>query len=201
MSLGLFNCRLIQPAGDQLFFLSTVLPHRCQLGRALFSLRVTRPARSRPAGGRRMLLVFPSQKDSVLVFGRGETPVGCRRVHSHNSAGNSPKSTHRFCYRAIKRSVAIRVRTFLPCRDRGTKLSRALSIRPASQAATAQRSWSAPAPTARLSGSRPTCAPPRRRTQSLHPARPVPEGGIKRKARFLSHNGLPNRAASLEFAD
>src|ERR1019366_8693335 len=63
MSLGLFNCRLIQPTGDQLFFLSAVLPHRCQFGQALFSLLVARPARRRPAGGRRMLLAFPSQKD------------------------------------------------------------------------------------------------------------------------------------------
>src|ERR1039458_3431365 len=74
MSLGLFNCRLIQPAGDQLFFLSAVLPHRCQFGQALFSLLVTRPARPRPAGGRRMLPVFPSQKAFVLVFGGGEVP-------------------------------------------------------------------------------------------------------------------------------
>src|ERR1035437_8560342 len=63
MSLGLLNCRLIQPTGDQLFFLSAVLPHRCQFGQALFSLLVARPARPRPAGGRRMLLAFPSQKD------------------------------------------------------------------------------------------------------------------------------------------
>ena len=41
MSLGLFNCRLIQTAGDQLFFLSAVLPHPCQFGQALFSLTVT----------------------------------------------------------------------------------------------------------------------------------------------------------------
>src|ERR1019366_8090510 len=54
---------LIQPTGDQLFFLSAVLPHRCQFGQALFSLLVARPARPRPAGGRRMLLAFPSQKD------------------------------------------------------------------------------------------------------------------------------------------
>src|ERR1039458_3402645 len=68
MSLGLFNCRLIQPAGDQLFFLSAVLPHRYQFRRVLFSLLVTRPARPRPAGGRSMLLVFPSQKAFVLFF-------------------------------------------------------------------------------------------------------------------------------------
>src|ERR1035437_1859524 len=78
MSLGLFNCRLIQAAGDQLFFLSSVLPHRCQSGQALFSLTVTRPARPRPAGGRRMLLAFPSQKDFVLVLRGGEVPSVAR---------------------------------------------------------------------------------------------------------------------------
>src|ERR1017187_1775882 len=91
MSLGLFNCRLIQPAGDQLFFLSAVLTHRCQLGQALFSLLVTRPARPRPAGGRRMLLVFPSQKGFVWVFRGGKAPVGCRMVHSHRFTTNSPE--------------------------------------------------------------------------------------------------------------
>src|ERR1039457_5358247 len=74
MSLGLFNCRLIQPAGDQLFFFSAVLPRRCQFGQALFSLLVTRPARPRPTGGRRILLVFPSQKDFVLVFRGAKSP-------------------------------------------------------------------------------------------------------------------------------
>src|ERR1035438_7860055 len=102
MSLGLFNCRLIQPAGDQLFFLSAVLPHRCQFGQALFSLLVTRPARSRPAGGRRMLPAFPSQKAFVLVFGEGEVPSDAEGFTPTDSPANSPKipnPTHRFCYR------------------------------------------------------------------------------------------------------
>src|SRR5450631_1080707 len=106
MSLGLFNCRLIQPAGDQLFFLSAVSPHRCPFARVLFSLLVTSPARPRPAGGRRMLLVFPSQKGFVWVF-RGCAP---RRVQEGfpptDSATNSRGSTdptHRFCYRALIR--------------------------------------------------------------------------------------------------
>jgi hypothetical protein len=72
MSLGLFNCRLIQPAGDQLFFLSAVWRHPRQFGQALSSLLETRPPWPRPAGGRRMLLVFPSQKDLALVFTGGE---------------------------------------------------------------------------------------------------------------------------------
>src|SRR5450631_1235927 len=97
MSLGLFNCRLIQPAGDQLFFLSAVSPHRCPFARVLFSLLVTHPARPRPAGGRRMLLVFPSQRGFVSAG----TPVGCRRSTPVDSPANLPNSTHRFCYGAL----------------------------------------------------------------------------------------------------
>jgi len=74
MSLGLFNCRLIQPAGDQLFFSSAVWRHRRQFGQALSTLLVTRPPRPRPAGGPGMLLVLTSQKDFVLVFTGGEAP-------------------------------------------------------------------------------------------------------------------------------
>src|ERR1039457_1756040 len=87
MSLGLFNCRLIQPAGDQLFFFAGCLASSGKL----FSLFVTHPARPRPAGGRSMLLVFPSQKGFVWVCallccfvwcvqGAGTAPVGCRRL-------------------------------------------------------------------------------------------------------------------------
>src|ERR1035438_1638480 len=93
MSLGLFNCRLIQPAGDQLFFLSAVLPHRCQFGQALFGLLVTRPARPRPAGGRRMLLVFPSQKAFVLVFRRGEVPSAAEGLPPADSPANFPEDS------------------------------------------------------------------------------------------------------------
>src|ERR1039457_1247611 len=91
MSLGLFNCRLIQPTGDQLFFLSAVLPHRYQFRQALFSLLVTRPARPRPAGGRRMLLAFPSQKDFVLVFRGGEAPSDAEEFTPTDSLTNSPE--------------------------------------------------------------------------------------------------------------
>src|ERR1017187_2736362 len=104
MSLGLFNCRLIQPAGDQLFFLSAVLPHRCQFGQALFSLLVTRPARPRPAGGRRILLVFPSQKGFVLVF-RGAKSRRMQKVSLPPFPPRIPRRstnpTHGFCYRAL----------------------------------------------------------------------------------------------------
>ena len=104
MSLGLFNCRLIQPAGDQLFFFSAVLPRRC-VRAALFSLLVTRPARPRPAGGRRMLPVFPSQKAFVLVF-RGAKSRRMQKgslppIHPRISP-KIPNPTHRFCYRTRK---------------------------------------------------------------------------------------------------
>ena len=108
MSLGLFNCRLIQPAGDQLFFLSAVLLHRCQFGKVLFSPRVTHPARPRPAGGRRMLLVFPSQKVLVLVFQRGKVrrmqKGSLPPLHRRIFPEDPPNPTHRFCYRAAKES-------------------------------------------------------------------------------------------------
>src|ERR1017187_1554880 len=91
MSLGLFNCRLIQPAGDQLFFLSAVLPHRCPFGQALFSLLVTRPARPRPAGGRRMLPAFPSQKAFVWVFRGGQVPSDAEGFPPTDSPANFPE--------------------------------------------------------------------------------------------------------------
>src|ERR1035438_708768 len=106
MGLGLFNCRLIQPAGDQLFLLSAVLPHRHHFRGALFSFRVTRPARPPPAGGRRMLLVFPSQKDFVLVFRGGEAPSDAEGFTpielTREFPRRFPNPTHRFCYRAGK---------------------------------------------------------------------------------------------------
>src|ERR1035441_5978912 len=118
MSLGLFNCRLIQPAGDQLFFfvgcLAAPLPVRASSvqspcdpscsaptnGRAQNASCLSFPERfcfgfqrgegtsgadgwgtsaapaggPRPTGGRRMLLVFPSQKDFVLVFRGAKSP-------------------------------------------------------------------------------------------------------------------------------
>src|ERR1035438_1990754 len=101
MSLGLFNCRLIQPAGDQLFFLSAVLPHRCQFRQTLFSPLMTRPARPRPTEGRRRLLVFPSQKDFVFGFERGEVPSDAEGFTPTDSPTNFPNPTHRFCYRAV----------------------------------------------------------------------------------------------------
>src|ERR1017187_653703 len=85
MSLGLFNCRLVQPAGDQLFFLSAVLPHRCPFGQALFSLLVTHSARPDQREGGRMLLAFPSQKEFVLVFrgsGTQSDPEGFTPIDS-----------------------------------------------------------------------------------------------------------------------
>src|ERR1035437_256175 len=113
MSLGLFNCRLIQPAGDQLFFSSAVSPHRSHFGQALFSLLMTRPARPRPAGGRRMLLVFPSQKVLFGFFKGGEAPVRCRRLPPIQLRIPTKilNPTHRFCYRAKKRMMVLSVRS------------------------------------------------------------------------------------------
>src|ERR1035438_2649114 len=66
MSLGLFNCRLIQPGGDQLFAYAP--------GDASCSA---------PTSGRAQnALAFPSQKDFVLVFSGREAPSGRQGVHS-----------------------------------------------------------------------------------------------------------------------
>src|ERR1019366_9532169 len=98
MSLGLFNCRLIQPAGDQLFFFAGVLPVRASSVQSPCD-----PARPRPAGGRSMLLVFPSQKGFVWFFTGGEAPVGCRRFPPIQLRIPTKilNPTHRFCYRAL----------------------------------------------------------------------------------------------------
>src|ERR1035437_9882793 len=100
MSLGLFNCRLIQPAGDQLFFFAGVLPVRASSVQSRCD-----PARPRPAGGRSMLLVFPSQKGFVWFFTGGEAPVGCRRFPPIQLRIPTKilNPTHRFCYRAFSR--------------------------------------------------------------------------------------------------
>src|SRR5665811_1188813 len=100
MSLGLFNCRLIQPAGDQLFFFAGCLASSGKLCSVSF---VTHPARPRPAGGRSMLLVFPSQKGFVWVFQKGRSPpsgAGDSHRFSYEFPRRSPNPTHRFCYRA-----------------------------------------------------------------------------------------------------
>src|SRR5665811_2165005 len=99
MSLGLFNCRLIQPAGDQLFFFAGCLASSGKLCSVSF---VTHPAWPRPAGGRSMLLVFPSQKGFVWVLKGGEAPVGCRRLPPIQLRIPTKilNPTHRFGYRA-----------------------------------------------------------------------------------------------------
>src|ERR1022692_1230727 len=74
MSLGLFNCRLINPLGISYSSSPAVLPHRCQFGQALFNLLVTRPARPRPAGGRGMLLVFFLIRKVLFWFSEGAKP-------------------------------------------------------------------------------------------------------------------------------
>src|SRR5664280_2509514 len=88
MSLGLFNCRLIQPAGDQLFFfvgcLAAPLPVRASSVQSPCD-----PSCSAPTNGRaRMLLVFPSQKALVLVFGEGEVPSDAEGFTPTDSPAN-----------------------------------------------------------------------------------------------------------------
>jgi hypothetical protein len=76
MSLGLFNCRLIQSAGDQLFCFSAVLPHGRHFGRTLFSLPVKLSARPDQREGAECFLSFLLRK-GLSWFSAG-SPVGCR---------------------------------------------------------------------------------------------------------------------------
>src|ERR1035437_6037844 len=104
MSLGLFNCRLIQPAGDQLFFLSAVLPHRCQFGPALFSLLVTVLLGPDQREGAecflsfllRKLLFWFSERAKSRRMQKGSLPP----IHPRISP-KIPNPTHRFCYRTV----------------------------------------------------------------------------------------------------
>src|ERR1022692_1861733 len=92
MSLGLFNCRLIQPARDQLFFfagcLAAPVPVRASSVQSPCDASCSAPTSGR---GRNASCVFPSQEGFVLVFRGSEAPVGCRRVHPTDSPTNSPE--------------------------------------------------------------------------------------------------------------
>src|ERR1017187_1594946 len=84
MSLGLFNCRLIQPAGDQLFFfvgcLAAPLPVRASSVQSPCD-----PSCSAPTSGRAQNASCLSFSESFCFgFRRGRSPVGCRRVHVHS---------------------------------------------------------------------------------------------------------------------
>src|ERR1039458_5645173 len=92
MSLGLFNCRLIQPARDQLFFfagcLAAPVPVRASSVQSPCDASCSAPTSGR---ARNASCVFPSQEGFVLVFIDNADPVGCRRVHPTDSPTNSPE--------------------------------------------------------------------------------------------------------------
>jgi hypothetical protein len=103
MSLGLFNCRLIQPAGDQLFFLSAPLPRCCQFRQALFSLLVTRLLGPDQREGAECFLFFPLRK--ILFWFSEEAKARLVQRASllpiHPRIPQMiPNPTHRFCYTA-----------------------------------------------------------------------------------------------------
>src|SRR4051812_6524015 len=103
MSLGLFNCRLIQTAGDQLFFLSAILPHGCQFGRTLFSLYDASLGPDQREDAERFFVFLLRKVLSGLSAG---SPDGRRRSTPADSPANLPNPTHRFCYRAEKENPA-----------------------------------------------------------------------------------------------
>src|ERR1017187_8065344 len=91
MSLGLFNCRLIQPAGDQLFFfvgcLAAPLPVRASSVQSPCD-----PSCSAPTNGRAQNASCLSfSESSCFGFRRGRSPVGCRRVNSHRLTREFPR--------------------------------------------------------------------------------------------------------------
>src|ERR1039458_6592566 len=94
MSLGLFNCRLIQPARDQLFFfagcLAAPVPVRASSVQSPCDASCSAPTSGR---ARNASCVFPSQEGFVLVFRGSEAPVGCRRGHPTDSPTNDPEHT------------------------------------------------------------------------------------------------------------
>ena len=91
MSLGLFNCRLIQTAGDQLFFLSAVL-HQCQFGASSVQSPCD-PSCSAPTSGRAQHASCSSFSEGFcLGFSKGAKPP--------SGAGDS----HRFSYEFPRRS-------------------------------------------------------------------------------------------------
>src|SRR5664279_3717629 len=100
MSLGLFNCRLIQTAGDQLFFLSAVLPHWREFGRTPSSYPGDASCSS-PTNGRAQN-VFCLSFSERFCFGLSPRmqQVYSRRF-TRELSPKVPNPTHRFCYRAV----------------------------------------------------------------------------------------------------
>src|SRR5664279_1734010 len=110
MSLGLFNCRLIQPTGDQLFFLSAVLPHPVPV-RASSVQPPCGASCSAPTSGRAQNASCLSFSERFcLVFSGGEVPSEAEKFTPTDSPANFPEnppnSTHRFCYRAINSNTS-----------------------------------------------------------------------------------------------
>ena len=91
MNLFLFNCRLIQPAGNQLFFFAGCLAHRCRFGQALFTSPCDASC-SAPTSELYHQVKFP-QAVALLCQWRGVEPVlqeATRfyrmQLHRHNEA-------------------------------------------------------------------------------------------------------------------
>src|ERR1035441_1888001 len=91
MSLGLFNCRLIQPAGDQLFFFSAVLPLPVPV-RASSVQSPCDPSCSAPTNGRAQNASCLSFSERFCFgFQRGEVPSGAEGFTPNDSPANFPE--------------------------------------------------------------------------------------------------------------
>jgi hypothetical protein len=99
MSLGLFNCRLIQPAGDQLFFFAGCLASSGKL--CSVSLRPILLGPDQREGAA-CFLFFLLRGVFFGFFKGGEAPVGCRRLPPIQLRIPTKilNPTHTFCYRA-----------------------------------------------------------------------------------------------------
>ena len=91
MSLGLFNCRLIQPAGDQLFFfvgcLAAPLPVRASSVQSPCD-----PSCSAPTNGRAQNASCLSFSERFCFgFQRGEVPSGAEGFTPNDSPANFPE--------------------------------------------------------------------------------------------------------------
>src|SRR5664279_4837312 len=100
MSLGLFNCRLIQPAGDQLFFFAGCLASSGKLCSVSLCPILLGPDQREGAA---CFLFFLLRKVLFGFFKGGEAPVGCRRLPPIQLRIPTKilNPTHRFCYRAL----------------------------------------------------------------------------------------------------
>src|SRR5664279_2810674 len=103
MSLGLFNCRLIQPAGDQLFFFAGCLASSGKLCSVSLCPILLGPDQREGAA---CFLFFLLRRVLFGFFKGGEAPVGCRRLPPIQLRIPTKilNPTHRFCYRALKKS-------------------------------------------------------------------------------------------------